>query len=291
MAERKPEDEDHHFAELSQVRMHYVVAGSGDPVVLLHGWPQSWYEWRHVIALLRHEYRLIAPDLRGLGDSSRPRDGYDTATLAADIWELVHDHLGIERFRLVGHDWGGPVSFALAHAHPRAVEQLVILDVAIPGDGNRNISQGGRRWHHAFHQTEGLPEALVAGREATYLGWFYRNYGHRPDAIGDEAIAEYLRTYRDPEALRAGFEYYRNIPLDIEQNEANVAQRKLEMPVLALGGEESWGRRGEVLESCARVALDVRGGTIPAAGHWIPEEQPARLVSALRAFFGGKGAA
>jgi pimeloyl-ACP methyl ester carboxylesterase len=276
---------EHHSAELSGLTMHYVTAGIGEPVVLLHGWPQTWYEWRDVIHLLRDRYRLIAPDLRGLGDSSRPQTGYDTCTLAADVWELVNGALGINEFKLVGHDWGGPVSYALAAAHAQAVTRLAIVDVAIPGDGSANISQGGRRWHHAFHQTAGLPEALIEGREAIYLGWFYRNYGYRPDAVSDTAIAEYLRTYTQPGALRAGLEYYRNIPTDIAQNEALVAAGKLPMPVLALGGAESWGRGREVLDSCRRVARDVRGGVIEKAGHWIPEEQPDALVRALCDFF------
>lgn len=265
--------------------MHYVTAGHGDPVVLLHGWPQTWYEWRDVIELLAPRYSLIVPDLRGLGDTSRPPGGYDTRTLATDVWQLVNGELGHPHFYLAGHDWGGPVAYALAAAHPEAVKRLAIIDVAIPGDGNTNISQGGKRWHHAFHQTPELPEALIAGREAIYLRWFYENYGAQPNAISETAVNEYLRTYAQPGALRAGFEYYRNIPTDIAQNEAIVARGKLSMPVLALGGAQSWGRRGEVLESCQRIASDVRGGVIEGAGHWIPEEQPAVLAAELTAFF------
>jgi len=280
-----PNEVSHFFADLSEVRMHYVTAGKGAPVVLLHGWPQTWYEWRDVIPRLAPHYTIIAPDLRGLGDSSRPDSGYDTQTIATDVWELVQNVLGIEAFFLVGHDWGGPVSYALAAAHAQAVTKLAILDVAIPGDGSANISQGGKRWHHAFHQTPDLPEALIAGREALYLGWFYENYGARPDAIAPEAVAEYLRTYSQPGALQAGFDYYRNIPTDITQNETIVAEFKLPMPVLALGGSEGWGRGTEVLESCRRVATNVSGGVIAGAGHWIPEEQPEVLSEHLLAFF------
>lgn len=276
---------EHHYADLDAVRLHYVTAGRGEPVVLLHGWPQSWYEWRALMSELAEEYFLIAPDLRGLGDSSRPASGYDTATVANDIWQLVHRELHHDRFRLVGHDWGGPVAYALAATHRDAVSQLAILDVAIPGDGSANISQGGKRWHHAFHQTAMLPEALIAGREAIYLGWFYRTFGARPDAICEEAVAEYLRTYSQAAALHAGFEYYRNIPTDVAQNEAHVAAGKLSMPVLALGGAKGWGRGDEVLASCRRIASDVRGGVIADAGHWLPEEQPQEVAHALREFF------
>lgn len=276
---------EHRYAELSEVQMHYVTAGDGPPVVLLHGWPQTWYEWLPVMTLLADQYSLIAPDLRGLGDTSRPSSGYDKKTIAEDVWQLLNGVLGLEKFFLVGHDWGGPVAFALAAAYPDAVTHLAIIDVAIPGDGSANISQGGKRWHHAFHQTLELPETLINGREDIYLGWFYQNYGARRDAISDTAIAEYLRAYRQPGALHAGFEYYRNIPVDIANNEAILAEGKLPMPVLGLGGAESWGRREEVLASCRRVANDVRGGMIEGAGHWIPEEQPEALATELVKFF------
>lgn len=274
---------EHHYADLGDVRLHYVTAGQGFPVVLLHGWPQSWYEWHHIMPRLSAEYRVIAPDLRGLGDSSRPLQGYDKKTVGNDIWRLVHDVLGIEQFFLVGHDWGGPTAYAVAAAHPDAVRKLAILDVTIPGDGSQNISQGGRRWHHAFHQTPDLPEALIAGREDIYFGWFYRNYGARP--LSEADIAEYLRTYRQPGALRAGFSYYRAIPQDIAENAALAARSKLSMPVLALGGDRAWGRREEVVESLRRMATDVRGGVIADCGHWMPEEQPEGLLRQLLAFF------
>jgi pimeloyl-ACP methyl ester carboxylesterase len=274
----------HHHADLGDVRLHYVTAGQGFPIVLLHGWPQSWYEWRHVIPGLAAKYHVIAPDLRGLGDSSRPLTGYAKKTVGNDVWRLLQ-RLNIDEFFLVGHDWGGPTAYAIAAAHSTNVRKLAILDVAIPGDGSPNISQGGRRWHHAFHQTPDLPEALVSGREDIYFGWFYRNYGHRPDVIPDADIAEYLRTYREPGALRAGFGYYRAIPQDIADNQATNAKFKLPMPVLALGGNRAWGRRMEVVESLRRMATDVRGGVIENCGHWMPEEQPAALLEQLLAFF------
>jgi pimeloyl-ACP methyl ester carboxylesterase len=275
---------EHAHADLGDVRLHYVTAGAGFPVVLLHGWPQSWYEWRRVIPGLAERFRVIAPDLRGLGDSSRPADGYDKKTVGSDVWRLVHDVLGLDAFYLVGHDWGGPTAYAVAAAHPDAVRKLVILDVTIPGDGSPGISQGGRRWHHALHQTLDLPEALVAGREDIYLGWFYRHYGAQP--LADEDIAEYLRVYRQPGALRAGFAYYRAIARDMEDNAAVIAGFKLPMPVLALGGDRSWGRRMEVVESLCRVAVDVQGGMVENCGHWMAEEQPEELLRRLLSFFG-----
>ena len=275
----------HHYADLSEVRMHYVTAGEGYPVVLLHGWPQTWYEWRHVIDELAPHYRVIAPDLRGLGDTSCPASGYDKKTIANDVWELVHNELKLDNFYLVGHDWGGPTAYALAAHHPDAVKKLAIIDVTIPGDGGPDISQGGKRWHHAFNRTPALPEALVGGREEVYLGWFYRTFAHRSEVMTDDVIEEFLRCYRNPESLSAGFAYYRAVPQDITDNSAMIARFKLPMPVLALGGAESWGRRMEVLESMQRVAIDVRGGMIENCGHFVPEEQPEELAQRLIAFF------
>ena len=280
---------DHRYADLGDVLIHYVVAGSGPTLVLLHGWPQTWWEWRHVIPPLAQNYTVIAPDLRGLGDSSRPVDGYDKKTVANDIWRLLAEQLGCGSFFLVGHDWGGPTAYALAAAHPEAVRRLVILDVVIPGCGG-DFSEGGRRWHHQFHMTPDLPEALVQGREDIYLSWFYRTFAYRHDAIGPDDLDEYLRTYRQPGAMRAGFAYYRAIPRDVADNRAIIDRFKLPMPVLAIGGAVSYphgrGRGSAPEQSLKRVAVDVRGAVVPECGHFIPEEAPGPLVDRLRAFLG-----
>ena len=278
----------HHHADLGEVMLHYVTAGAGPPVVLLHGWPQTWWEWRHVIPALAEKYTVIAPDMRGLGDSSRPLAGYDKRTVADDIWRLVHEVLGYDTFFLVGHDWGGPTAYALAAAHPDAVRCLVILDVVIPGSGG-DFSQGGQRWHHQFHMTQDLPEALIDGREDIYLAWFYRTFAFRPDAIGEDDLAEYLRTYTQPGAMRAGFSYYRAINRDAADNQETIARFKLAMPVLAIGGGVSYphgrGRGSEPEESLRRVALNVRGEVFADCGHFIPEEAPDLLNQRLLAFF------
>ena len=275
---------EHHHADLpSGVRLHYVTAGTGDPVVLVHGWPSTWFEWRRVMPLLAPQYRLVVPDLRGLGDSSRPPAGYDKKTVAADLWRLLAGTLGLKSWHLVGHDWGGPVAFALAAAHEDAIRTLTIVDVTLPGIGP-DISQGGKRWHHAFHMTPDLPEALVQGREREYLTWFYRSFSWRKDAFDAADIDEYLRTYRDPEALRAGFAFYRNIPQDTADNRALFASgRRLQMPVLAVGGgrAEARGRASEPEQSLRDIATDVKGAVIPDCGHFVPEEAPAELTTLL----------
>lgn len=229
-------------------------------------------------------YRAIAPDLRGLGDSSTAENGYDKRTIAEDIWQLVHDELGYDTVRVVGHDMGGIVGYALAVAHSEAVSHLVVVDVAIPGDGSSDISQKGRRWHHAFHQTS-LPEALVAGREEIYLRWFYRNYAYNQSAITDADVVEYLRTYRRASSLSAGFEFYRTLPQDREQNERLSKERVLEVPVLAVGGGEGFGRGFEVATSLQNLAVDVRALVVEKSGHWIPEEQPEALAQGILDFF------
>ncbi len=277
---------EHQTLRLARVALHVVSAGSGVPVVLLHGWPQTWHEWRRVMPLLAERYRLVVPDLPGLGDSSKPADGYDKKTIAADLREMC-ERLQLDRFHLVGHDWGGPTAFALACAHPPSVRSLTILDVTIPGIGP-DISQGGRRWHHAFHMTPDLPEALVRGREREYLSWFFREFCWQRGAIQEADIDEYVRCYTQPGALRAGFAYYRNIPKDQADNRAILNSGfRLQMPVLALGGgrTEARGRGEEPLESLRAIASNVQGGVLPDCGHFIPEEQPAMLAERLLGFF------
>ena len=278
---------EHRSLQLSRVALHVVLAGNsaGESVVLLHGWPQTGHEWRKLIPLLGTRYRLVVPDLPGLGDSSRP-DAYDKRAIAAHLREMC-EHLGLSRFHLVGHDWGGPTAFALACALPDRVRTLTILDVTIPGIGP-DISQGGRRWHHAFHMTPELPEILVQGRERDYLGWFYREFCWQRDAITPADIDEYVRCYSRPGAMRSGFEYYRAIPQDREDNRRLLESGfRLAMPVLALGGAktEARGRAEEPLDSLRAIARDVRGGAIAECGHFIPEEQPAVLAERLLEFF------
>jgi pimeloyl-ACP methyl ester carboxylesterase len=275
---------EHRTLALKRTSLHVVTAGAGFPVVLLHGWPQTWHEWRKIIPRLAH-YRIVAPDLPGLGASSPP-PSYDKKSIGAILREMC-DALGLASFHLVGHDWGGPCAFALACALPHCVRTLSILDVTLPGIGP-DISQGGRRWHHAFHSTPELPEALTAGREREYLGWFYREFCWQRGAIAEADIDEYLRWYSRPGAMRAGFEYYRSLPQDKADNQALAeAGFRLSMPVLALGGArtEARGRGEEPLESLRAIASNVRGGAIAECGHFIPEEQPEILAERLLGHF------
>ena len=184
-----------------------------------------------------------------------------------------------------GHSMGAGMLSRVAATWPEHVRKLVMLDTAVPGDGSGTFSQHGRRWHHAFHRTADLPEALVSGREDIYLGWFYQNYGYQPGAISPADMEEYLRTYRQPGALRAGFSYYRALEQDVEHNEALLKQKgKLTMPVLALGVGKGFGRGIDTLESLQRVSTNVRGGVIDDCGHWMQEEKPAEVLKQVKAF-------
>jgi pimeloyl-ACP methyl ester carboxylesterase len=224
------------------------------------------------------------PGLAWPGRLLASRGGYDKKTLAQDVWRLVHDVLGEDELFVVGHDWGGPTAFAIAAQHRDAVKRLAIIDVPLPGDGTPVMF--ANRWHHGLHWELDFPEALTAGREDIYLGFFYRNWGGRPDAISAEAEREYLRAYRQPGAMRAGFNLYRATPQDVADNQAFLLEGKLKMPVLCYGGALGRGRGALAIESWRRIAEDVRGGVVEDCGHWIPEERPEWVVEQLLAFFG-----
>lgn len=274
----------HRTAELTHATLHYVTAGQGGPLVLLHGWPQTWHCWRGVISALHEDFQIIAPDLTGLGDSISKTGRFDKRSVAADILELLVQELGHSTFHLVGHDWGGAVAWAIAQHFPGHAQTLTLVDIAIPGDGNADISAGGSRWHHGFHRTPGLPEQLVSGREDIYLRWFYQHYGYTTNALSEDEMAEYVRCYSKPEVLRAGFEYYRSVDQDIQHNQERSRVYRPKLPILAIGGGSSWGRGSNVALSARQLADDVTEVVIPESGHWIPEEQPDELARQVREF-------
>ena len=274
----------HEWANLGDVRLHYVTGGEGPAVVLLHGWPQTWYMWRDVLPGLMQRYRVYAVDMRGLGDSSRPATGYDTRTVAQDIWRLMTEVLDERCFHVVAHDWGGPVAYALAALHRQSVMSMAIFDAPVPGDGSVLTAMG--RWHFGFHAESDLPEALIEGREDIYLRHMFSKGGARPNAISEEAQREYIRAYSQPGAMRAGFNYYREMARNARDNKAFIAQGKLQMPILVYGGGNKLvGRAMYAVDSWQRVAANVRGGVAEGCGHWIPEERPAWVVERLMAFF------
>ncbi len=169
----------HNMASVNGIQMHYVIGGQGDPVVLLHGWPETWYAWHQVMPALAKNYTVIAPDLRGLGDSSKPPSGYDGKTLAEDIHQLVAK-IGFKTISLVGHDIGTQVAYSYAAAHPTEVEKLAVMELTIPGFAPPGMPP---IWWVLFHQVPGVPETLVEGREMAYISWFLRGLAYNPSAI------------------------------------------------------------------------------------------------------------
>jgi pimeloyl-ACP methyl ester carboxylesterase len=178
----------HHTASVNGIQLHYVIGGHGDPVVLLHGWPETWYAWHKVMPALAKNHTVIVPDLRGLGDSSKPPTGYDGKTVAEDIHQLV-TQLGFKSIFLVGHDIGVFVAYPYAAAHPTEVKGLAVWEAPDPG-----FFVPGRSplWWVLFHQIPDVPEALVQGKEMTYLSWFYQHLAYDPAAITQEAILSRL---------------------------------------------------------------------------------------------------
>jgi pimeloyl-ACP methyl ester carboxylesterase len=278
----------HHTATINGIQLHYVMGGEGDPVVLLHGWPQTWYEWRHVMPDLAKNYTVIAPDLRGIGDSSKPPTGYDGKTVAEDIHQLV-TQLGFNSTYLVGHDIGVLAAYPYAAEYPSEVKKLAVMESLIPGFFPPPTPGTPPVWHIFFHQAPDVPEALIQGQEREYLTWFYRNEAYNPDAITEADIDEYVSHYSAPGAMRAGFEYYRAVPEDTMQN-LNYSKTKLTIPVLAMGAGYSPILGGNVSMSAIiygmqQVAENVTAVKVPNSGHWIPEEQPKFLVEQLTKFF------
>jgi pimeloyl-ACP methyl ester carboxylesterase len=277
----------HHIALVNGIQIHYVIGGKGDPVVLLHGWPETWYSWHHIMPSLSKNYTVIAPDLRGLGDSSRPSTGYDGKTLAEDIHQLI-TQLGFKSIFLVGHDIGTQVAYSYAAAHPTEVRKLVVMELTIPG-----FAPPGRMplWWVVFHQTPDVPEFLVLGKEKEYLSWFFHNLPFNPSAITQTDINEYVSRYSAPGGMRAGFEHYRAFPQDAIQNQ-NYSKTNLTMPVLALGGGYIPTFGGNItmptiIYGMKQLAVNVTGITVPNSGHYIPEEQPKFVIDQLANFFAG----
>lgn len=270
---------------LGDVTLNVALAGRGEPLLLLHGWSQTWFEWRTVIPALARHYRVIAPDLRGLGDSSRPAGGYDKTTIAHDVHSLIQAlGLGGRQVRLVGHDWGGVVGYYYTALFEPEVARLAVLESPLPAtfEQPQPFAPGGGAWWFSFHLVPDLPEELTQGRERTYLSWFYDQTAV-PGAFPAHAIDEYVRAYRQPGAMHAGFEYYRAIFTDMADND-KYKQNLVTVPVLTVGGDHSFG--GFVEVEYSSVARNVTGVVLQNCGHWVTEEQPAALAEALLAFLG-----
>jgi pimeloyl-ACP methyl ester carboxylesterase len=270
------------------LRLHFVTAGTGmRTVVLLHGFPQTWWEWHRVIPpLFAAGFRVVAPDYRGAGSSWRPVGGYDKRTMARDIHQLLREHLHITGpVAVVGHDIGSMVAYAYAQAYRDEVTHLVMMDSPLPGTAVFDrVRALPRVWHFDFHNVRDLPELLVAGRERQYLQHFINFRVFDPSGISESDLDIYVSAYSAPGAMRAGFELYRAFDQDIADNREDLKRNgKLTMPVLAVGGATSLNT-ALVEEMMHEVAENVTALSVPGANHWIAEENPAAFVSALLAF-------
>ncbi len=275
--------------DIKGARIHFLTAGppDGPALLLIHGYPEMAIAWRKVVApLTAAGFRLVMPDLRGAGGSSRPPSGYDKATLAGDMAGVL-DGLGIDApAAVVGHDIGAMVAYAFARRFPGRTPRLAILDSVIPGTAmfDEVSRDGSRVWHFHFHQAPDLPEALTQGREALYLERYYHDMTFDASAIEAETFAHYVRHFSQPGGMRAGFELYRSFARDAADNRGwQEAQGRLSMPVLALAGAGGRyaDRIGPMLDEVAR---DVSVTVIPEAGHWLAEENPEDVAQALSSF-------
>jgi pimeloyl-ACP methyl ester carboxylesterase len=278
----------HAFADTNGTRLHYVTGGKGPAVVLLHGYPYTWEVWKPLLPLLVEAgYTVIAPDLRGLGFSDKPANGYDKVTVAEDVRRIVQS-LGIERIRLVGADIGAMVAYAYASRHPGEVERFVFAESLIPGFGLEELMNPatGGYWHFGFHAQVAIATMLTAGREADYLLPWYAMMSAEPSAA-EIATQRFLPFYRAAGGMRAGFRHYETM---IEDGHANRAQftEPMPMPTLVLGGERGLPQV-QTLACVEQVAAHVEHDIVPNAGHTFASDNADWTAARLVRFFGHAG--
>ena len=274
------------YVDTGELRLHAVTGGDGPPLLLVHGWPQTWYQYRMVMPALARDFQVVAVDQRGIGLSDKPEDGYDTGTIAGDLVALM-ETLGHQRFALVGFDTGMPIAYALAADHPDRLERLVVGEAPLPGVTPSPPlllppPLNARLWHLTFNQLPAeVNEELVRGREAIFFGAEY-DASAGTNKLPDATVSYYidlLAAY--PQALHGSFQVYRAFPTTIAQNEQRKA-RRLSLPVLAIGGAESSGAM--VADTMQLVADNVQSLVIADCGHWVAEQAPEELLAALTAF-------
>jgi pimeloyl-ACP methyl ester carboxylesterase len=271
------------FVDTREVRLHAVVGGGGPPLLLIHGWPQTWYAWRMVMPTLARDFTVVAVDQRGRGLSDKPSDAYDSATLANDMLALMNA-LGYQRFAVYGTDVGMPIAYALAADHPEQVDRLVVSEAPLPGISPSPAwvpaAVNERLWHINFNRAAAVNEQLVSGREDIFFGNEFDVSAARK--LPADTVKYYVdQLAADPAALRGSFAFYRALDETVAQNQQRVGQR-LTLPVLAIGGEKS---SGEGVGVTMRLAADdVQSVILAGSGHWVAEEAPDDLLAAVSPF-------
>ncbi|MEU3642143.1 alpha/beta hydrolase [Lentzea sp. NPDC034063] len=275
----------HEFADVDGLKIHYVKGGSGTPVVLIHGWPQTWYGWWPIMPALAERHTVYALDLPGLGDSTGTPKGYDKATLARYVHALTSE-LGLKNASVVGHDLGAAVAFQYASQFPEDTARLGYLDLPLPGPAIDARTYRNLSWHIAFHSQRQVPEAVVQNDVRDYLALFYPQVAYQGSAFGgtstkspfaDNEIDEYARTYG--KSLSNGFELYRALDQDVRDTEA---ARPAQAPTLVMAAE---GQAKAIAGTAApRMTNIVRALDVPHAGHWLVEENPEFVTAELLRF-------
>src|SRR5215472_11340928 len=262
------------------IKFYVRVGGSGPAVVLLHGYGETGDMWVPLAKNLARGHTVIVPDLRGMGLSAKPAGGYDKKTQAGDVAGIL-DALKIERADLVTHDIGNMVGYAFAAQYRSSVTRFVVIDAPLPGVGPwEEILKNPLLWHFRFGGPD--MERLVAGRERIYLDRFWNEFSATPERFSEAARTHYSKLYAMPGAMHSGFMQFAAFDQDAIDNKAFLANGKLAMPVLAIGGEKSFGRT--MAEIMRFAASNVSEGVIPDSGHWIMEENPAATITMVRAF-------
>ncbi|HIC15960.1 MAG TPA: alpha/beta hydrolase [Gemmatimonadetes bacterium] len=282
---------DHRMALVNGINIHYVLEGQGNPVVLLHGWPEFWYGWRKQIPVLSRRFQTIVPDMRGFGYSDKPLSGYDTRSAASDIYELVRQ-LGLQQVDIVAHDIGVRVAYRFALDHEETVRRLVLLDSTPPMEqlGPQSPAVVRERWHSYFHQQSDLPEKLIEGREEVYLRHILRDWTVNKYPPTNEEIEEYVKAYSQPGALRGGFSYYRAAAYEDPPHWQADAGRQLPHQVLFLYGSrrvrtaEAQGA-GPLEDAWRGVFPNVQGKDMGNYGHFLQWEAPEDTNREIMDFF------
>jgi pimeloyl-ACP methyl ester carboxylesterase len=273
------------YVDTGDVRLHAVVGGDGPPLLLIHGWPGSWYYWRLVMPALARDFTVIAVDQRGIGLSDKPEEGYDTATLATDLVALM-DALGHDRFSVVGVDTGMLIAYAVAADYPERVVRLAVGEAPLPGITPPTPlvlpdAVVDRLWHIPFNQLKETNEKLVRGREEIFFGAEF-NASAGTQKLQPENVQYYIDGLASsPEALHGSFQLYRAFGASLAQN-IERKERPLQIPVLGMGGEQSGGTMAA--DTMKLVADDVETLVIPGIGHWLAEQTPDEVLTALSEF-------